>query len=169
MGQAKDSVCMDIGSGTGIVGQAMQNAGFTHLEALDVSTNFLDCVRERGFYSDHHNFFLGQGVDVFPAELKNKYDIITASGVWMPGHMPNAALDDVHAALKMGGHMVTAMRNTMWMDGVEEGYKEKFEGLVAAGKFEIVKHDNFWRGTEGGTGLFAKQQSTLLVMKKVAE
>ena len=166
MGIARNAVCMDIGSGTGIVGQAMQNAGFTELEALDVSTNFLECVRERGFYKEHHNFFLGKGVDEFPAELKNKYDVITASGVWMPGHMPNAALEDVHVSLKMGGLLVTAMRNTMWMDGVEEGYKEKFEGMIASGKFEVMKHENFWRGTEGGTGLFGRQQSTLLVLAK---
>ena len=82
----------------------------------------------------------------------------------MPGHMPNAALDDVLAALKVGGLLVTAMRNTMWTDGVEEGYKEKFEGMIGAGKFELVKKENFWRGTEGGTGLFARQQSTLLVL-----
>ena len=165
----RTAVCLDIGSGTGIVGQALQESSFTHLEALDVSTNFLDAVRERGFYSEHHNFFLGQGVDKFPAEMKNKYDVITASGVWMPGHMPNVALDDVHAALKMGGVLVTAMRNTMWEDGVAEGYKEKFEGLVAEGKFEIVKKWNFWRGTENGSGLFAKQQSTGLVLKKITE
>ena len=169
MGVSRDAICMDIGSGTGIIGQAMQNAGFTNLEALDVSTNFLDAVRERGFYKEHHNFFLGKGVDQFPADLKNRFDVITASGVWMPGHMPNVALDDVHAALKMGGILVTAMRNTMWTDGVEEGYKEKFESMIASGKFEVLKHENFWRGTEGGTGLFAKQQSTLLVLAKRTE
>ena len=83
--------------------------------------------------------------------------------------MPNAALDDVHAALKMGGVLVTAMRNTMWTLGVEEGYKEKIDGLVSAGKFEIIKSDEFYRGTEGGSGLFAKQLSTLLVLRKKAE
>ena len=169
MGLSRDSVCLDIGSGTGIVGQAMQNAGFTHLEALDVSENFLEAVRERGFYQDHHSIFLGKGVDQFPDALKNKYDVVTASGVWMPGHMPNAALEDVHAALKMGGLLVTAMRNTMWTDGVEEGYKEKFEEMIFSRKFEVIKMGKFWRGTEGGTGLFAKQQSTLLVLQKRTE
>ena len=105
--------CLDIGSGTGVIGQALQTAGFRDLHALDVSTNFLDAVRERGFYCEHHNFFLGRGVEEFPAHLKNNYDVITASGVWMPGHMPNAAVDDVHAALKVGGVLVTAMRNSM--------------------------------------------------------
>jgi len=169
MGISRDAVALDIGSGTGIIGQAMQNAGFTNNEALDVSTNFLDAVRERGFYKDHHNFFLGCGVDKFPAELKNKYDLFTASGVWMPGHMPNAALDDVHAGLKVGGLLVTAMRMTMWREGVKEGYKEKFDSLITSGKFELVKQEKFWRGTEGGSGLFAREQSTLLVLAKRAE
>ena len=74
----------------------------------------------------------------------------------MPGHMPNAAIDDCHAALKIGGLMVTAMRMSMWQDDVVEGYKEKFMGLVNAGKFEIVKQTKFFRGTEGGQGLFGK-------------
>jgi len=41
--------------------------------------------------------------------------------------------------------------------------------MIATGKFEVVKTDVFWRGTESGTGLFGRQQSTLLVLRKVAE
>ena len=165
----RNAVCLDIGSGTGIIGQAMQNAGFTNLHALDVSTNFLEAVRERGFYNEFHNFFLGRGVDQFPENLKNTFDVITAGGVWMPGHMPKEALLDVHAALKVGGIMVTAMRMTMWTDGNAEGYKEFFEEQFASGKLEVVKEERFYRGTEGGTGLFAKQLSILMVIRKKAE
>jgi len=127
LGLPRSQKILDIGSGTGIVGQALQQAGFEDLHALDVSTNFLEAVRMRGFYREHHNFFLGRGIDLFPTELKGIYDVITASGVWMPGHMPNLAIDDVHAALKEGGVLVTAMRNTMWEYDVYEGYREKFE------------------------------------------
>mmetsp|Transcript_27614 Transcript_27614/g.34276 ORF Transcript_27614/g.34276 Transcript_27614/m.34276 type:complete len:107 (+) Transcript_27614:234-554(+) len=59
----KTARVLDIGSGTGIIGQALQQSGFNDLHALDVSTNFLDAVRERGFYCEHHNFFLGRGTD----------------------------------------------------------------------------------------------------------
>jgi len=41
--------------------------------------------------------------------------------------------------------------------------------LINDGKFEIVKKDEFWRGSENGTGLFGRQQSTLLVLRKLAE
>jgi SAM-dependent methyltransferase len=169
MGIERSALVLDVGSGTGVIGQAMQNEGFTTLHALDVSTNFLDACRERGFYVDHHNFFLGKGVDQFPDHLKGKYDVITASGVWMPGHMPKEGMDDIHAALKVGGLWITAMRMTMWADGNVEAYKEKVESLIAAGKIEMVKQTQFFRGSEGGTGLFGKQESTCLVLRKIAE
>ena len=53
----------------------------------------------------------------------------------MPGHMPNEAIEDVHAALKTDGLFVTAMRSSMWQDGVAEGYKEKFTEMIRQGKF----------------------------------
>ena len=84
----------------------------------------------------------------------------------MPGHMPNVAIDDVHAALKEGGVLATAIRNTMWEYDVYEGYREKFEQMINNGYFEIVKKENFYRGVENGTGLFGRQLSTLLVLRK---
>lgn len=87
----------------------------------------------------------------------------------MPGHMPNAAIDDCHAMLKVGGLLVTCMRNSMWQNDVAEGYKEKFMSLVNSGKFAIYKHDNFYRGTEGGLGLFGKQLSDRIVFCKRAD
>lgn len=83
--------------------------------------------------------------------------------------MPKEAIDDAHAALKVGGHMVTAMRSNLWVDGNEAGYKDQFMQLVNAGRFEIVEIRKFWRGTEDGKGLFAKQESTLIQLRKTAE
>ena len=117
MGVSREAVVLDIGSCTGIVGQKLQAAGFTHLEALDVSRRHLDAVRERGFYENHHELYMGRGVDQFPDALKGRFDVVTASGVFLPGHMPNEALDDCHVALKVGGLLVTAMRCSMWADG----------------------------------------------------
>jgi len=66
LGLPRSQKILDIGSGTGVVGQALQQAGFDDLHALDVSTNFLEAVRMRGFYREHHNFFLGRGSKLFP-------------------------------------------------------------------------------------------------------
>lgn len=45
----------------------------------------------------------------------------------MPDHMPAVAMDDIHASLKTGGYFVTAMRGTLYVDGQEEGYKDKLD------------------------------------------
>jgi len=61
----------------------------------------------------------------------------------LKAHIPCSAMDDCHAALKLGGHFVTAMRECYWNPGNEEGYREKLDQMVRSGKFEIVKVDAF--------------------------
>ena len=69
--------------------------------------------------------------------------MIGAAGVFLKGHMPKDAMDDCHASLKVGGFFVTAMRSIYWVDGQEEGYKDKLDELVAAGKLELLNTFTF--------------------------
>ena len=64
--------------------------------------------------------------------------MVTAAGVFYKGHMPACAIEDCLASLKIGGYMVTAMRSLYWETGQEEGFKDKFYELTAAGKLELV-------------------------------
>lgn len=73
---------------------------------------------------------MGSGTDLFPEDLKEKFDLVTASGVFLKGHIPATAMDDCHAALKTNGFFVTAMRSLYYEHGVEEGYREKLDELV---------------------------------------
>lgn len=107
------------------------------------------------------------GVKVYPDELKNTFDAVCASGVFMPDHMPAQAMDDIHASLKRGGYFITAMRGTLYVNGEAEGYKDKLDELVADGKLAIVKEKNFMRGTTDGTGLYARMQSVLIVAQRI--
>ena len=101
-------------------------------------------------------------------DLKNRFDYVTAAGVFLKGHMPCKAIEDCHASLKVGGRLVTAMRCMYWENGQEEGFKDKFDELIAAGKLEIVHTYTFQRGREGGGGLFQPLESRLLIFKKLA-
>ena len=86
----------------------------------------------------------------------------------MQGHFPPSALEDAHALLKTGGHIVTTMRTMYWVQGQEEGYRDKFEELFAAGKLELVATKTFMRGVPGQThGLFKEMESILLVCKRI--
>ena len=113
---------------------------------------------------------LGQGADLFDDDLIERFDFVMASGVFLKakGHMPATAIDDCHAALKLGGYFVTVMRASYWSHGNEEGYREKIDKLVSSGKFELVKTETFLRGVKGQVGLFAPCESRLLCLKKTA-
>ena len=89
------------------------------MQALDASEDFQKALAGLGVYNEVHRMFLGCGLDVFPDQLKNRYDVVTASGTFMPDHMPSRAMEDIHAALKIGGYFVTAMRGHLYVNGEE--------------------------------------------------
>lgn len=117
-------------------------------------------------YSGSQLIWMGRGTDYFPEDLKNKFEIVTASGVFLKGHIPASAMDDIHAALKPNGYFVTAMRSYYYNHGVEEGYREKLDELVDAGKLRLVRTETFMRGREGQEQLFRPQESRLLCYQK---
>lgn len=110
---------------------------------------------------------MGNGVDQYPDKFKGQYDCVTASGVFMPNHMPPSCIDDLHASLKTGGHFVTAMRSYLYVEGETHGYYDKIHELIDAGKFKLKSTGNFVRGyKDSGTDLFAEQPSLYLVLQR---
>ena len=75
---------------------------------------------------------------MFKEEIKENFDCVTASGVFLSGHMPKDAIDDAHAALNTGGIFVTAMREIYWENGNSHGYKDKLDEMIDKGKFELI-------------------------------
>ena len=108
-------------------------------------------------------------MDKLPEEFKNNFDVVSASGIFLAGHVPAGGIDDAHAVTKVGGTFVTAMRKIYWKDDHPSGYKAKIDELLAAGKFEMVESKEFKRGVPGGDGLFAEMESILIVLKKTSE
>ena len=106
---------------------------------IDASKKFVAVLNQSDAYSEGRELWMGRGTDEFPEDLKNKFDIVTASGVFLKGHIPATAMDDIHASLKTNGYFVTAMRSFYYELGVEEGYREKLDELVAAGKLQLVR------------------------------
>ena len=73
---------------------------------------------------------MGIGNDNFPEDLKNRFDLVVASGIWMVGHVTAQGMVDAYSALKVGGFFVSAMRKMYWADGHACGYKEMIDDLV---------------------------------------
>ena len=137
------SEVLDIGAGTGTVGLCLKEKGFTNITAVDASESLLEKLDKNGAYKASRCLWLGMGLDKFPDELKGKFDMVTAAGVWITGHIPVAGIEDAHAALKTGGYMVSGTRSMYWVNGEKEGYKDKIDEMIAAGKFKLL-HVNEW-------------------------
>ena len=83
-----------------------------------------------------------------PKEYNENYDVVLGSGVYMKGHFPAAAFDDIYSALKPNGLHVFGIREMYWAEGEEMGYKDKVQQMIDEGKWEEVSCDSFWRGVE---------------------
>ena len=136
---------------------------------IDASAVFVKVLGESLAYSGSQLIWMGRGTESFPDQLKNKFDIVTACGVFLRGHIPASCMDDIHASLKPNGYFVTAMRTIYYEHGAKEGYREKLDELVDANKFRLVRTEVFYRGIEGKEGLFGRQESRLLCYQKCGD
>jgi len=162
----------DFGCGTGLVGHLLQDAGFTgaNIWGLDASSGFIETINKNGVYKGGETMFLGQGVEKFPSMYKNRFDLVTGTGVFLAKHIPSLAFYDAYAALKVGGIFCFTLRSNLWHDDHDLGYKDVINKLVADKKMEFLHHvsKEFWRGKEEGIGLFERQQSKIFALKKLA-
>ena len=147
----KDAAILDVACGTGMFARLLQNEGYTNMVGSDATPNFCKVSRETGIYTEVFEQWFGMGVEKFPTEHKDRYDVVTASGCLSKGHIPNSGLDDIHAALKVGGYMVTAFRTFYLVLGEENGFREKLDAMEQDGKFKLIKSQDFMRGLTGKT------------------
>lgn len=150
----RDAKVLDIGCGTGRMGRLLSADGFKDIQGIDGSPNMLKYADESGVYSKTETVWLGQGVDKFPEHLKEAFDLVISAGIWMISHVPKEGMRDAHAAVKVGGYFVTAMRASYWVNGEACGYKDMMDRLISEGKFAMVNQIKFMRGVEGSIELY---------------
>ena len=97
--KAKEAEVFDMGCGTGLVGYALKEKGFTKIAGVDVSQGMLDVAAQKNAYNHLKVLFLGKP-ETFPQEYRNRFDIITASGILAEGHLGKEVFDEMLLALK---------------------------------------------------------------------
>ena len=78
----------DAGAGTGMLGAKLAAAGFTNMDANDLSPGMLDSAQAKGVYNDCRVMELGK---TLPYD-NDSYDAVTACGVFTPNHAPASSL-----------------------------------------------------------------------------
>lgn len=125
---------MDTGCGTGLVGEMLDQSGFTKIDGTDISQEMVDKAAELDVYRSLHG-----DIDVNEPprpEWIGAYDAVMSCGVFTLGHVPPQALHELLKMARPGGIIITSTR-TSYYD--ETDYQQVSDELVASGRVELVK------------------------------
>ena len=147
---------LDVGAGTGAVGKFLSKKGYGGIVGIDASSNLIEKQKEIEAYKESRCMYVGMGVENFPDDLKNRFDLVTAAGVWRDGHIPASGLDDAFAALKVGGYLVSTVRDYIWVKGEKGGYKDLIDKYIEEGRMELIHTQTWTQGTGLNDGPWAE-------------
>ncbi|KAJ5110652.1 hypothetical protein N7532_001187 [Penicillium argentinense] len=130
-----DSVILDAGCGTGLVGQALAISGARAIDGIDLSQPMLDIARDTGAYRDLAQADMNKPI----AQKDDTYDIVSCVGTFTLGHVgPDPALRELVRVTKTKGIVVATILQEIW---VPFGFKAEVEKLEAEGLVEVVSTD----------------------------
>lgn len=96
----KTARILDIGAGTGIIGEMLRSMGYDNLDALDGCQELLEKSKERNCYRNLFCAFVVADTEL-PVEQK-AYDVAVMPGVVYPAHILPTAFGQVIKAVKKG-------------------------------------------------------------------
>jgi SAM-dependent methyltransferase len=128
---ARDAAILDAGAGTGLLGAALAERGFTRLDALDLSPAMLAVAEGKGIYGTLVEGRLG---DRLPYDT-HSYDAVAACGVLTTGHAPASCLGELVRVTRPGGHLIFTLRS----DAIPPGYEDAIAALLDGGRWELVE------------------------------
>lgn len=127
-----DGAILDIGCGTGLVGEALSSLGFRVIDGLDISTDMLEQARKRGVYRHLLDADLTKTLPVDTAV----YDAGICTGTFTHAHVGAEALDEILRAIRPGGLFACTIHKDVWQP---MGFADKLEALKAGGAIREVE------------------------------
>lgn len=122
---------LDVGAGTGIMGEYLKLLGYRDLEALDISKGMLEVAREKGVYKRLHQAALGTEMDL----PDDRYAGIVGVGVFTMGHAAPESLEELVRVAKPGG----VMAFTVSRPAYDKGYGAKQDRLEHLGLWDLLE------------------------------
>lgn len=130
-----DSVILDAGCGTGLVGQALAISGARAIDGIDLSQPMLDIARGTGAYRDLAQADMNEPI----AQKDDTYDIVSCVGTFTLGHVgPDPALRELVRVTKPKGIVVATILQQIWVPG---GFEAEVEKLRAEGVVDVLSKD----------------------------
>ncbi len=128
----KAAAILDVGCGTGLMGQALAKEGYTNLHGLDLSDGMLEVAGQKQCYSRLFQFNLLEDPDV-----EQMYDAIISAGCITYGHAPAYVLARIFSWLKPGGIFHITVR---------QDFRENdmyFKTLIPGLRWDLIDEDSW--------------------------
>ena len=140
LGYTEDARIVDLGCGTGLVGEELKKRGYKKIDGVDLMPEMLEQARAKGVYGSLKLGSMGSpgckdlGVDA------NQYDAVICVGVLTLVHVKSEGMDDLVHVLKPGGLACFSIRDFA-LNATKFGYREKMDQLSQEGKWKfLAKH-----------------------------
>ncbi|XP_071506407.1 methyltransferase-like protein 27 [Diadema antillarum] len=136
----QDARILDVGCGTGLVGDGLHKAGYRNMYGVDLSSESLDVLRKKGTYCNLAEASFG------PLNSLNftdgYFDVAMSCGSFLPTHLNEKCLPEMIRLVKSGGFIIITTRKYIF-DGETGDMKLKpgLAKLVEDGLIEKVRHE----------------------------
>ena len=127
-----DSRILDAGCGTGLAGTMLAERGYRNLEGLDLSPGMLREAASKNCYQALHEAALGASL-FMPS---SSFDAVACIGVFVRGHAPANAFDEMLRVTKPGGFLIFTLRPEFYQG---TGFKDKMAALTQSGQWALVE------------------------------
>lgn len=112
---------IDLGCGTGLVGEALRQQGFTAIAGLDFSPEMLSIAEHKGVYSKTIAADLLAPLDIADAS----FDAAISAGTFTTGHVDASALPEIGRILRPGAILACVVADAFWQAGGFEAVFDK--------------------------------------------
>ena len=126
----KTAKIIDVGCGTGLVGEKLKAKDFTNFDGLDISKDMLSIAKSRGY----RNLFLGSLNKQLPV-LDDAYDAAMCIGVFTHGHVSSDRFNELCRIVKPGGYVCFTINEGVFE---EYGFKEMIAEFQLNKVWEVI-------------------------------
>lgn len=145
----RQALVLDIGCGTGLLGQALAVHGFGQIDGLDVSPEMMQVARRRGVYRELIAADLNRPLPLADAQ----YGAMSCCGTFTHGHVGAGCLDELFRVLRPGAPFAFTVKREVF---ASLGFEARLAALAQQGRIRQVyfAHDRHYATSAQPDGVF---------------
>jgi ubiquinone/menaquinone biosynthesis C-methylase UbiE len=117
-----DTPILDVGAGTGLVGECLNKTGNKKIIGIDISPEMLEQAKLKGCYSSLVSANVTKKIPL----KNNSVGAVVSAGTFTHGHVGPDAFDELLRITKPGGLFVLSINSKVFIKG---GFQEKFSRI----------------------------------------